>query len=453
MSDVNLKIVSELKSFLEICIQEADVMDAFRKRRSDFTRNRKLSFKDLVLFIVKLNKRTLSVELDHFFENELKYPFHACSVSAFSQQRSKLVHLFFQVWNEVLHKSFYHYGSDQVKRWRGYRVIAADGSAVSLISTGALSAYFGGQSNQQGSFTGAKTFLHYDILNKLFTHACLTPYRTGELPMAYAAIGKLPLDSITIYDRNFCNYKMVALHCWQEQERKFVIRGKEKQKMIADFIKSGAYSKVVRMEVTPSAVKGLNQCGFIVGAATTLNIRLVRVELTEGSIEVLLTNLWEEDGYEPALFKDLYNMRWGIETGIGILKNLLELESFSGLTVESVYQDFFATIFTANLSSIIIEHAEPTPAIAADDNKKNLGRPKTRNWPTKANVNKATGKIRQMLVNLFIHPHLEWVLQHLYAYFKKHQLPIRHTRTYPRKRKSKQTWCKHKTYSNYKRAA
>lgn len=453
MSDVNLKVLNELKEFLEICIRDSYVMDVFRKHKSDFVRNRKLSFKYLVLFIIKLNKRTLSVELDDFFENECKCPLQSCSVSAFSQQRKKLEPLFFQVWNEVLYRSFYHYAGDQVKRWRGYRVIAADGSVVSLIGTKTLSTHFGGQSNQRGSFTGAKTLLHFDILNKLFTHAYFTPYRIGELTMAYAAIEQLPVDSLTIYDRNFCNYKMVALHSWQEQELKFVIRGNENQKMIVDFIKSGVSSKVVKMEVTPSAIKGLKLSGFTISPATVLHVRLIRVELTGGTTEVLLTNLWEEEGYETALFKDLYNMRWGIETGINTLKNLLELESFSGLSVESVQQDFFATLFTHNLSAILINHAQQPPITLADDDEKKLGRPKTRNWATKTNVNKATGKIRQSLVRLFIDQHPGQILEQLYAYFSRHQLPIRPGRTYPRQRKNKQSLCKHKTYSNFKRAA
>jgi hypothetical protein len=452
MSDVNIKILSELKSFLEICTNTPDVMDVFRKQRSNFVRKRKLSFENLVVFIVKLCKKTLSVELDHFFEQELKDPLGGCSVSAFSQQRSKLDHLFFQIWNEVLYKSFYHYGREQVKRWRGYRVIAADGSAVSLISTAALSKYFGGQSNPQGAFTGAKAFLQYDMLNKLFIHARFESYRTGELTMAYPAIEQLPADCITIYDRHYCNYKMVALHSWQEQERKFLIRGNESRKMIGAFIKSGLRSQVVNMQATPAAVKGLKLCGFIVSSKTLLNVRLVRVDLPGGAVEVLLTNLWEEEGYETTLFKELYNMRWGVETGINVIKNLLELESFSGLTVQSVTQDFFATIFTSNLASLIINQAEQIPMQTQSDKKKKMGRPKTRNWPTKINVNKATGKLRENIVALFSHTQPEQILQHLYAYFKKHQLPIREGRASPRKRRSIQTYCKHRTYPNYKRA-
>lgn len=453
MFDVNIKIIAELKHFIEICINDSDVMHLCRNSKSAFVRNRKLSFERLVLFIVKLCKKTLSVELDHFFEKELNEPLGRCSVSAFSQQRSKLDYLFFQLWNEVLYKSFYHHGAGCIKRWNGYRIIAADGTAVSLLSTRVLSQYFGGQSNPQGSFTGAKAFLHYDVLNKLFIHAHFATYRTGELPMAYSAIDKLQADTLTIYDRHFCNYKMVALHRWAEEERRFVIRGNECQKFIAAFIKSGLPSQNVYMMPTPSAIKGLKQNGFIISKKTKLKVRLVRVDLLNGKTEVLLTNLWENEGYGNELFKDLYFMRWSIETGISVLKNLLQLESFSGLTVQSVKQDFYATIFTANLAALVIRQAEEAPIEEnANLKKPPIGRPRTRNWPMQINKNKATAKFRQKLVDLFITKQPDETLDYLSKYFRKHLLPVRAGRSYPRKRKNKQSFCKHRTYTNYKAA-
>jgi hypothetical protein len=391
--------------------------------------------------------------LDHFFEGNLNEPLGGCSVSAFSQQRSKLDCLFFQLWNEVLHRSFYYYGAGHIKRWMGYRIIAADGTAISLLSTKTLSGYFGGQSNPQGSFTGAKALLHYDVLNKLFIHAHFAPYRTGELTMAYPAIDKLQADTITIYDRNFCNYKMVALHRWAEEERRFVIRGKESHKFIAAFIKSGLQSQEVYMLPSPSAIKGLKKNGFTITGKTKLKVRLVRVDLLNGNIEVLLTNLWESEGYGSELFKDLYFMRWSIETGISVLKNLLELESFSGLTVQSVKQDFYATIFTANLASLVVRQAEEMPVEQKTGlTKPALGRPITRNWPMQINMNKATARFRQKIVDLFIAKQPNEILESLSGYFRKHLLPIRNNRSFPRKRKNRQSFCKHRTFSNYKAA-
>jgi hypothetical protein len=453
MFDVNIKIISELNSFLDICVNNPEVMKHCRNSKSAFIRNRKLSFERLVLFIVKLCKKTLSVELDRFFEDELKDPLGSCSVSAFCQQRSKLDYLFFLLWNEVLVSSFYHYGAQQTKRWRGYRIIACDGTAVSLVGTEALSKYFGGQSNPKGSFTGAKALLHYDVLNKLFIRAHFATYRTGELPMAYPAIEKMGTDTIAIYDRNFCNFKMVALHSWAEEPRRFVIRAKESHKFIAEFIRSGQLSQEVNMIATPSAIKGLKACGFIVTINSKLRVRLVRVDLLNGNVEVLITNLWESEGYGHELFKDLYFMRWSIETGISVLKNLLCLESFSGQTVLSIKQDFYATIFTANLASVIINQTQDQPPGQLLTTSTTMGRPKTRNWPMQINMNKAAARVKEMIVPLFLADTPEVILETLFRYFRKHMLPVRKDRNFIRKRKNKQSFSKHKTYTNYKAAA
>jgi len=125
-----------------------------------------------------------------------------------------------------------------------------------LINTTALSKHFGGQSNQNSSYTLAKTFYHYDILNELILVPQIKPYRYGEMNMAYDAIDNIEEDMLMIYDRNFCNYKMVALLLWQEKERKFIIRAKEIQRIIRSFIQSGKASAVVSLPPTPSAKEG-----------------------------------------------------------------------------------------------------------------------------------------------------------------------------------------------------
>jgi hypothetical protein len=245
---IGIKIISELKSFVSFVVQSDDLLDRFRKTDKDFTRNRKLPFERLVLLIAKLCKKTLSIELERFFE-ELGEP-EACSVSAFTQQRIKLKASFFDWWNRVLWSSYYHYSGTEVKRCKGFRVIAADGSNVSLINTPVLNKYFGGQSNQISSFVQAKTFYYYDVLNELVLFPRIMPYRYGEIPMAYDGIEQLEKDMLVIYDRNFCSYKMFALHLWAEQEIKFIIRGKEQQNVIKEFIAGGESSAIVYLAPT-----------------------------------------------------------------------------------------------------------------------------------------------------------------------------------------------------------
>jgi hypothetical protein len=198
--ETGIKIISELKSFVSLIVQNDNLLNNFRKSPGDFTRNRKLPFDKLVLLIAKLCKKTLSIELECFFD-ELGDP-NSCSVSAFSQQRNKLKSSFFCLWNKLLCDSYYHYGVENIKRWKGFRVTAADGSNVTLVNTPALNGYFGGSNNMCGLFVLAKTFYQYDVLNQLILYSKIAPFRYGEVPMASDAMEYLKEDMLVIYDRN-----------------------------------------------------------------------------------------------------------------------------------------------------------------------------------------------------------------------------------------------------------
>ena len=447
MFEVNVKIIAYLKAFLTSCASDPSLLDVMRNSDQAFTRDRKLSFCRLVLFICKLGKKTLSVELDQFFNADLQQP-DTCSVSAYCTQRKKLAFWFFSIWNDVLCLAFYHFGASAqaVKTWRGRRLIAVDGSKVSLIATKALKAKFGGQSNRHDSFCGAQAIVQFDVLNKLFIYSRLAPYCTAELNMAWKAIDNLKADMIAIYDRNFANYKTVALHLWAEQQPGFVIRAREYHTYIKAFLATGLDSEVVRIYPNKAAIDRMYKAGFIVTATTALAVRLVRVELDNGVTEVLITNLWEADGYETAAFKELYNKRWGVETGIGTAKNILQLESMSGQSVQSVYQDFYATIFMTNLTSLLGRQGTET---VQQDRKQSRRRYK---WRVQVNMNKASGRLRQQITVLFLSADPRPVIEGLIKYFCKHVLPIRPGRTYQRRRINKQFNCKHRTYSNYKPA-
>jgi len=442
MLSVNVKIIEELKNFLLLVTEDQKLLSVFRSSEKDFTRNRKLPFEKLVLLIAKLCKKTLSVEIEQFFEQiNIDLP---CSVSAFSQQRMKLDGRFFYWWNVVLWQTFYAIGGVNIKRWKGYRVIAGDGSSVTLINNTSISSFFGGQNNQYNSYVGGRTYYAYDVLNGLILFSWIRPYRFAEVEMAYQTIQQLGTqgqDMLMIYDRNFCSYKMAALHLWEEQEVKFVIRAKENIKHISAFIKSGQASAIIELKPTPEAIKGLKSSGYIITCNTTIKVRLVRVELGH-SVEVLMTNLWEEEGYTSDEFKEIYAMRWGIETNISLQKNILQLESFSGLTSKAVIQDFYATVFIANLHTLLIKPAQVTATLKTTKYQHNQ----------KINNNKSFGYLKKFLVRLFIENETSAILETLHDLFIKNTLPIRKGRAFERTIKNKHSKSKFRTYSNFKPA-
>jgi hypothetical protein len=442
MLEANLKIISALKEFLITVANNAAYKSLFRNAETDFTRKRKLTFEKLALLIVRLCKKTLSVEIDKFFE-EINSG-SSCSVAAFSLQRMKLNPSFFYSWNMVLWMNFYSQFGSKVKRWRGFRVLGCDGSNISLVNKPGLQEYFGGQSNQICSFVIAKTFYCYDVLNKMILFPQIAPYRYGELRMASDIIeqGNIQEDMLLIFDRYFSNYKMTALLQFQEKEIKYVIRVKDNLNFSKQFVRSKKPSAVIEIFPSPASIAGLKECGYIVQKGTPVKVRLVRVKLSSGKTEVLMTNLLEEEGYAASEFKMLYSMRWGVEANIDFQKNILQLESLSGLTPTSVMQDFYATVFVSNLHFLLIKQAQKTINNTMADKK----------YPMQINNNKAFGKIKENLIPLFISQNPTEILKTLHSYFIRAPLPIRKNRSFPRIRKNPMTKSKFRTFTNFKPA-
>ena len=86
-----------------------------------------------------------------------------------------------------------------------------------------------------------------------------------------------------------------------------------------------------------------------------LSFRVVRFKLTEDSYEVLLTNL-SEDEFSVVDLKELYAMRWGIETSFRDLKYSLALSYFHSKKTENIPQEVFARLTMHNFAELITSH-------------------------------------------------------------------------------------------------
>ncbi len=56
--------------------------------------------------------------------------------------------------------------------------------------------------------------------------------------------------------------------------------------------------------------------------------------------------------------RKLYNLRWGVEGFFCVIKECVKIENFTGKTVISVKQDFFAIMFLTGLESILTKAAD-----------------------------------------------------------------------------------------------
>lgn len=442
MIETNVKIINELKEFLKYFIENEETRKLIIKNEKDFTRRRKLSVEKIILFLINLSRKTLTVEIKEFFDL-LEAPDLRCTKSAFTQQRKKLCYLFFKLWNRYLAECFYLFYEDNIKRWNGFRLLGVDGSTLYLPNTKALTEYFGVQENQHGGKTMARTLFVYDVLNEITIYSELQPIKTSETAILNSLIERIPDDAIAIYDRGFPSYKTMFLHIFQEKEKKFVMRCPiTLNKTVIDFVKSGKKNQIVEFTPNNEAIAQLYEMKYIVTKETAIKVRLIRIELDDGNIEVLATNLYDSIKYPTNKFKELYFQRWKVETGINYLKNLYQIELFSGYTVESIYQDFYATIFTFNLHGILIKQCETSV--------RNINQNRKYNY--KINRTVTLGFIKGDLIKLFLSNNPKSILEKMKNEFIKELVPIRNGRKYERHKKVKRLNGKYQTLTNYKQA-
>jgi hypothetical protein len=441
MVEANLKIIHELKLVLEEVSNNSEVKSLFVNSSTSFTRDRKLTIQSLVGILINMPKRSLSVELTGFFE--ILEDNNPATKGAFSLQRSKLLPEFFQVWNRWLVNCFYHYYGQNVKLWKGFRLLAVDGSTANLINREDVVEFFGTWDNQHKSTAMARVMQVYDVLNDITIFGNLYPIIIGEKTIMNNCVDVLYNDSITIFDRGFPSYELMYLMIHSEKTKHFVIRCKSDfNQEVKQFNKSNKTNELILLKATQVAIKSLREKGYIVTKNTEIKIRMVKIKLSSGETEILLTNLYSEQSYTMDDLYFLYGMRWTIETSYGTQKNQQQLEQFSGHRVICIQQDFHASVFINNLQSLISKQC--------DDYLKKTN-PK-RKFNHKINKNISWGLLKNNIVKLFYYNDELNLLLKLQDMFERHTEPIRPNRKYVRNKKVKFRRGKYRTLTNYKRA-
>lgn len=443
MVEANLKIIAELKDFLDKFSENQELRKSVTSKESDFSRNRKLPFKRLVSMIINMPKRSLNVELQEFFDH-IEKGSYGCTKGAFCSQRRKLNPSFFQMWNQCLVDNFYQQYGDQVKRWRGFRVQAVDGSTVYLPNKGEIVEYFGTRDNQYASTPMGRMMQIQDVLNDITVWGDIFPIADGEQSIMADQVERLSCDSLTIFDRGYPGFGLMymMLH-HMETPRHFVIRCKVGfNNEVKRFLCSGEESQIIYLSPHEKSINMLKKYGYKVIRSTSIKIRMVKITLPTGDPEVLLTNLYDEKLYSVADLYYLYGLRWKIETTYDKQKNQQQIEQFSGHKVICIQQDYAAALFTANLRSLIEKQCEP-----------HLQKINTnRKHPCQINQNISWASLKHNIVKLFLEKEPLGILLSLQKSFERYVEPIRPNRKYERIKKTRHMRGKYRTFTNYKRA-
>jgi hypothetical protein len=440
--NANIKIISDLKNFIAEISTNADLRSYFTNSPSDFSRERKLGFERSVLLLLNFFKKSYSIELEEFYCN-FSPGEHAVSKSAFCQQRGKLKSLFFDCLNELLVQSFYQHYNKSAKLWKGFRLIAVDGSTVYLTGNKDITDYFGTHKGSGQSVPMGQVLSAFDVLNGITVRAGLYPVKTAEQKIAQCWLDSYTPDMLLLYDRGYPGFTSIFVHQNKEQPQPFLMRCRlGLNEAVKAFVSSGATDACVLFKAGKVSSEELYRQGYIVPIGQGIKVRLVRVVLDNGQTEVLATNLFDVQIYPPDIFKELYFKRWGIETNYNTLKNQLQMEAFSGQRVTTVMQDFQINFFLANLQQII----------GKDGDKALIKRARSGKYAEyRINRNTAFGLMKNRIITLFTGHEPEIILNTLIGLFIRYLEPVRPGRRYPHSKKPMRASGKYQPVTNYKR--
>lgn len=369
--------------------------------------------------MLNLLRKSLQMEL-HIFKNILEklhkgqVVINELTKSAFVQNRKKIApELFIHLFHS-LNQEFYTDNEARVKTWKGFRLLATDGSLITLPHTEELGEIYGFYKNQhETTIVLARASLLYDLKNEMVLDGLLAPHSIGERTLALNHLKYCNSNDLIIYDRGYPSFDLIYEHT--QLEINYLIRCKHSfSNAIQRFLASDDKTKLI--DLMPGKNKSYKNKSYDKNAK--IKVRLVKVSLDSGEVEILITSLLDSNEYPTSIFKQLYFERWGVEKHYDIIKNKIQVENFTGYSNIAIQQDFNCALFISNLQSLIVDELE-------DEIKSKYGQ---RKYEYKINDNLSFGFLKNRIVELFMAEEAEKILEELKQLFIKNVEPIRPNR-------------------------
>lgn len=329
-----------------------------------FTRNRKLDLITILKFMFFMEGNTLNVELMKYFNFKESIP----TSSALIEQRKK-IHL---DTFKYIFKSFTN-TIECNKTYKGYRLLACDGSNLNYAcDIKDKSTYVKHPLSHGKGHNSLHLNTLYDLQNKIYIDADIQNLKEiNEYRSLIKMINRSNMQNndIIIADRGYESYNMFAnienINC------NYLIR-------VKDIYSNGILSSlslpdtefdiiktlVLTNKQTKKVKNTIHNYKFLPSNCTfdfldkdnfyyPITLRILRFKLPNDKYECIITNL-NQNEFNTADIKKLYNMRWGIETSFRELKYNIGLINFHSKNKELILQEIYIKLTLYNFCQAIM---------------------------------------------------------------------------------------------------
>jgi len=335
-------------------------------KQNVFLRKRKMPLDDLTYSMINRKGLTLKLELRGYMN--ISHPGTQISKPGYLKQRMKLNPAAFIDLYQFHNRNFYSDPETELYTVNGYLVLAVDGSDINVPTTPeTLSVY--GSASRKGTKPCAQIGLGclYDALNRMILDASINKVKFNEMAIAESqiasvreTIGDHPF--IVTMDRGYT--ATPAFLRMIDSGTYFVVRLKSSDyKAEQKALSSDDEDVTISLTKSRRAHYMGTADESIIMSRDSFELRMVRVWLDEehSAYEILATNL-PRDSFPADCFKEIYHLRWRIETAYQTLKDRLQMENFTGTKPILLEQDIYSTIYVSNIAEDIARDIEQEQA-------------------------------------------------------------------------------------------
>lgn len=400
-----------------------------RNKATDFTRKRKIGPKELIIY--NMNKKGLSSKMEEYQFFKIT-GYESISTPGMLKQREKLNPEIFTHLNDGLLNVYYNDCKEEMKLYKGYILTATDGSEFEIPNTKVSKENFGSTTSgykKNESTARAKVSIVIDILNKFVLDVEIAKHRTNDMKLSKLhrekIINKLnDYKIISIKDRGYISLE--DMYYSINNNIKFVQR-LDKKSFSKEISQMKSNDEEIEIKYEYNRIKYLKKTApelyeyYING--NTIKLRAVKIKL-ETETEILLTNL--DFTYEE--IKELYKLRWSIESTYHQLKENLKIETISSGKEVIVKQEILSQMLVYNIAQSHINVAE---------SKINQQKYK---YEMKINHNMAIGLLKDYFIFIIMEKNSKkrlLLIDELEELIKKYLCPVRKNRKYKRNKQIK----------------
>jgi hypothetical protein len=279
--------------------------------------------------------------------------------SALTKARRKIGwQIFRDILSRAVHLAYECWPTAAEFVWHGMSVYAIDGSQFTLPASQEIRDEFdprSGLSNRgKGHFPMCLVSTVYDVFRRLPIARTVVPIDSCERRQAKELLPYVPPNSVMLFDSGYPSFDLIS--CILEHGTGFFIFRCAPQLAfgaVRHFLRSSKAQAT--LWITPnrnylSTVPRKHR-----SAVKPIKLRVIRLEAPDGTVNVLLTNLYDKTEFPRKEIIELYFRRWEVEIYYRDEKTVLEIEEFHSKTCNGIRQELFAIAIMSVISRTLMQ--------------------------------------------------------------------------------------------------